>query len=600
MEVTRLFDLPFYFNENWPGQVMLASKQNSEWKRITAEEVIHRSRKMALSLICLGILPGDRIGIIAPNSPEWLITDYAIQQCGAISVPVYPSLNQSELLQIFSHSRVKIIFTGSDSLYEKVETLRPQLAHLEFLFTLNQDLQEATLLLGIPKSHFPDQKALNDRMDRVKENNLATLIYTSGTTGIPKGVMLSHANILSNSRANAPYLPIEPGGRALSFLPLCHIYERMCTSLFLQEGLSIWFAEGLEKISDNLKEVQPHIFATVPRLLEKVYNKIILKGMQLKGMKRLLFDWSIQLGHQFEFKKIQNPVYSLQLSLARKLIFTKWQEALGGNIRGIISGGSALQPRLARIFWAAGIPVVEGYGLTETSPVIAVNYFTPQTCRFGTVGQVIQGCKIKILKEHPEDQSGEILTKGPGLMLGYFEDSAQTQLVIDSEGWFHTGDIGYLDDSGFLKITDRKKEIFKNSGGKYIAPQPIENKLKESLFIQNALIVGEYQDHPAALIVPDKENILQHFNQVKLPLPSKELIHKDPQVRTLIHQEIKKLNQTLSITDKVHTFCLLDQEWTQDSGELTPTQKLRRKYIEEKYQTEIRQLFLSGAAPEKV
>jgi long-chain acyl-CoA synthetase len=592
MEINRLFDLPFSFNEKWPGQVMLAGKLDSEWKPLTANEVILRSRKIALYLISLGIQPGDRIGIIAPNSPEWLITDYAIQMSGAISVPVYPSLNAAEMQQVFAHSGVKIIFTGSDSLHQKVETIRQHLAHLEFHFKINQAIEESILQMGISLSHLPKDEDLNDRMNQVKENDLATLIYTSGTTGIPKGVMLSHANILSNAKANAPFLPIEPGGRALSFLPLCHIYERMCTSLFLLEGLSIWFAEGLDKISDNLKDVQPHIFATVPRLLEKVYDKIILKGMQLKGVKRVLFDWSIRLGHQFEFKKLQNPMYSLQLTFARKLIFSKWQEALGGNIRGIVSGGSALQPRLARIFWAAGIPVVEGYGLTETSPVVAVNYFTPQTCRFGTVGKVIPACKVKILKEHPEDQSGEILTKGSGLMLGYFEDPEQTQLVIDSEGWFHTGDIGYLDDSGFLKITDRKKEMFKNSGGKYIAPQPIENKLKESLYIQNAMIVGEYQDHPAALIVLDKENILLHFNQLRLSLPSKELLHKDSQVRTLIHQEIKKLNQNLSITDRVHTFCLLEKEWTQESEELTPTQKLRRKYIEEKYQTEIKQLFL--------
>jgi long-chain acyl-CoA synthetase len=592
MEVTRLFDLPIHFNEKWPGQVMLASKLESEWKPISADEVIRRSRKIARTLIELGIQPGDRIGIIAPNSPEWLITDYAIQMSGAISVPVYPSLSPSEMQQVFAHSGVKIIFTGSDSLHQKVESIRPQLVHLEFHFKINQAIEEAILQMGIPVSLLPDEEELNTRMNQVKENDLATLIYTSGTTGIPKGVMLSHANILSNAKANAPYLPIEPGGRALSFLPLCHIYERMCSSLFLLEGLSVWFAEGLEKISDNLKEVNPHIFATVPRLLEKVYDKIILKGLQLKGVKRILFDWSIQLGHQFDFNKLNNPIYAWQLTLARKLIFSKWQEALGGNICAILSGGSALQPRLARIFWAAGIPVVEGYGLSETSPVVAVNYFTPETCRFGTVGRVIQGCSVQFLKENPADQSGEILTRGPGLMLGYFNDPEQTQIAIDPEGWFHTGDIGYLDDAGFLKITDRKKEIFKNSGGKYIAPQPIENKLKESLFIQNVMIVGEYQDHPAALIIPDKQNIVLHFDRLGQPLSPKDKIHEHPQVRTLIYQEIKKQNKTLSQTDKVHEFCLLEAEWTQESGELTPTQKLRRKYVADKYQSEIEKMYL--------
>lgn len=590
-EVNRLFDLMFYFRDKWPQAPMMACKVRGEWIEYKAGQVIEESMGLTQYLIQAGIQPGDRIGIIASNSPEWLITDYAIQMIGAVSVPVYPSLNSSELLQIFSHAGVRIVFTGNDSLTQKVTKIKSQLSQLQYIVPIHKSIMEGEWENFIQSGTVPELEKIYARIDEVKPNHLATIIYTSGTTGIPKGVMLTHANIISNFKSNAPHLPIEPGGRALSFLPLCHIYERMCTSLFLHEGLSIWFAEGLEKISDNIKEVKPHIFATVPRLLEKVYDKILLKGLQLTGIKRMLFHWSLKLGHDFDFYKLHNPIYSIQLAIARKLIFSKWQEALGGNVKGIVSGGSALQPRLARIFWAAGIPVVEGYGLSETSPVISVNYFTSDTCRFGTVGKVIHGCTVKLLKDSPDDISGEILAKSPGLMLGYYNDLIQTDEAIDSDGWFHTGDIGYIDSEGFLKITDRKKEIFKNSGGKYIAPQPIENKLKESLFIQNVMIVGEYQDHPAALIVPEIENILTHFNQIGKALPDKNSAHTHEEVRKLIYEEIKRFNVYFSPAEKVHGFCLLPTEWTQENGELTPTQKLKRKFIAEKYRKEIDELF---------
>lgn len=592
-EVNRLFDLMFYFRDKWPQQPMLACKKRGEWIEYKAGQVIEESMGLAQLLLKAGIQPGDRIGIIAPNSPEWFITDYAIQMIGAVSVPVYPSLTPSELLQIFSHSGVRIVFTGNDALTQKTEGIRAQLDQLEFIIPIHKSIVEGEWENFIQSVKSPEIEQIYARIDGVKEHQLATIIYTSGTTGIPKGVMLTHANIISNFKSNAPHLPIEPGGRALSFLPLCHIYERMCSSLFLHEGLSIWFAEGLEKISENIQEVKPHIFATVPRLLEKVYDKILLKGLKLSGVKRMMFDWSLKVGHSFDFNHLQNPLYSLQLAIVRKMVFSKWREALGGNVKGIVSGGSALQPRLARIFWAAGIPVVEGYGLSETSPVIAVNYFTAETCRFGTVGKVIQGCTVKILKESPEDKTGEILAKSPGLMIGYYNDTEQTEAVINSDGWFHTGDIGYIDSDGFLKITDRKKEIFKNSGGKYIAPQPIENKLKESMFIQNVMIVGENQDHPAALIVPEIENIRMHLSQAGKPLPTKGKEHESEAVRKVIYEEIKKFNPYFSPAEKVHGFCLLSNEWTQDGGELTPTQKLKRKFIANKYAQEIERLFQS-------
>jgi long-chain acyl-CoA synthetase len=520
-----------------------------------------------------------------------------------------------------------MLFVGNPFLLKKFQKVESECPTVQKVVFMPSDKPEGGLVINYTTliqqgqavfEQYKDQ--IEVQFSKVEKSDLATLIYTSGTTGVPKGAMLSHYNFMSNCYDAKELCPaIGETDLYLSFLPLSHVFERMATMyLSTWVGASVAFSEGIEKVAANIMEIRPTVMATVPRLLERIHEKVVKNATAGGGIKAKIFNWSISVGEQLRIANAANknigPVLAIQGKIADKLVFSKIKAKMGGRMKMFVSGGGALPQHVGEFFANLGFKVQEGYGLTETSPFVTVNEFHRQV--YGTVGRVaprqfvaIQNIEtLEIIavqnfddfNENYGSEEGEILTKGPNVMLGYWQNESETQKVFDADGWFHTGDIGYLDDSGFLKITDRKKEIFKNSGGKYIAPQPIENKLKESLFIQNALIVGEYQDHPAALIVPDKENILQHFNQVKLPLPSKELIHKDPQVRTLIHQEIKKLNQTLSITDKVHTFCLLDQEWTQDSGELTPTQKLRRKYIEEKYQTEIRQLFLSGAAPEKV
>lgn len=592
-EVTRLFDILFYFRDQWPQMPMLASKVEGEWVKILPEEAIQTASALGSALLQHGVQPGDRVGIWAGNSPEWLLSDFAIQMAGGITVPAYPSLSDKELLHILRHADIRILFVGSATQARRLQAFEKDLPHSIQIICFQQTEGIESLADFAGKALPETLPTLFTRMDQIRGEEVATILYTSGTTGTPKGVMLTHHNIISNFKANAPHMPVQAGCRALSFLPLCHILERMCTALFLHEGLSIWFAEGMEKISDNLKEVQPHIFTTVPRLLEKVYDKILLKGMNLKGLSRSIFDWSLRVGDQYDLQH-RSPMYQAELWLARKLVFNKWQAALGGNVKAIVSGGSALQPRLSRVFWAAGIKAVEGYGLTETSPVVAVNYFSKETCQFGTVGKVIQGCQVRLHKENEADQSGEILVKGPGVMKGYYLDPQQTAEVIDSEGWFHTGDIGFINAQGFLKITDRKKEIFKNSGGKYIAPQPIENLLKESRYIQNVMVVGEYQDHPGALIVCEKEPILDELKRRGIALADSDFHGNHPDVRHLIYEEIKSVNRQLTVTEKIHAFALLTEEWTQAGGELTPTQKLKRKVIAEKYRQVIGEMFAGG------
>jgi long-chain acyl-CoA synthetase len=587
---SRLFDLLGYYANQFPGQKMLSGKFNGQWAQYSGQEVLDISEQVAKSLIVAGIEIQDRIGIIAQNEPKWNLADMGIQMAGAIVVPVYVTLHEDELLQIFNHAGVSAIFIGDKELEKKILKIRDRFTTPPLLISFRTDSECISWDLFLDSGKGLPSDVIQSRQESVQSEDIATIIYTSGTTGEPKGVMLTHQNMISNFTTNAPEMPVQPGDKALSFLPLCHVYERMCTYMYMYAGLSIWYAEGLEKISDNLKEVQPHIFTTVPRLLEKVYDKIVLKGRGLKGISRMLFQWSLRLGHQYEVGSERSIIYGLQLQLARSLIFSKWKAGLGGNVKAIVSGGAALQPRLARIFWAAGIPVAEGYGLTETSPVIAVNTFTPDRIKFASVGKVISGCTVKILPENENDPEGEILVKGPNVMKGYYRAPDLTAEVIDIDGWFHTGDIGRMDSEGFLKITDRKKEIFKTSGGKYIAPQPIENKLKESLYIQQAMVIGEYRDHPAALIVIDKENIRRYLKELNVSY-HEETLHNHPEVRKCILGEIKNTYPALSILERIHKFVIVPDEWSQETRELTPTLKLRRKFIILKYHTEIEALY---------
>lgn len=588
--LSRLFDVLEHYAIRFPNQKMLNGKSNGNWTGYSGLEVLEIAQQIAKSLIASGIKKNDRVGIIAQNEPKWNIADMGIQMAGAIVVPVYVTLHEDELYQIFNHAGVSAIFIGDKALEKKILKIQDRFSTSPKLISFRTDSTCIPWNVFVDSGKSVQSETIQNRIKAIRTEDIATIIYTSGTTGEPKGVMLTHQNMISNFRTNAPEMPVVPGDKALSFLPLCHVYERMCTYMYMYAGLTIWYAEGLEKISDNLKEVQPHIFTTVPRLLEKVYDKIILKGRGLKGISRFLFQWSLQLGHKYEVGSEGSLVYGIQLRVARLLIFRKWKAALGGNVKAIVSGGAALQPRLARIFWAAGIPVAEGYGLTETSPVVAVNTFTSDRIRFATVGKVISGCTVKILPEHENDPEGEILVKGPNVMLGYYCAPELTADVIDAEGWFHTGDIGRIDSEGFLKITDRKKEIFKTSGGKYIAPQAIENKLKESLYIQQAMVIGENRDHPAALIVIDRENIKRYLTEHNITYTEASL-HTHPEVRKCILSEIKTTYPALSILERIHRFMIVPEEWSQETRELTPTLKLRRKFITLKYHSEIEEIY---------
>ncbi|MFY0253396.1 AMP-dependent synthetase/ligase [Chitinophaga sp. 30R24] len=583
----RLFDVIAYQLANFPKEDMLAGKENGQWRKYSTKEVADITLKFSSGLLKLGIRAGvknneekDKIAIISPNRPEWLLTDLACQQLGAVLTPIYPTISEHELAYVLNDSEARILFVSDKELLDKVTAMRDKFPTIREIFTFNK-VEGAR--------HWKEVLELADEtnfawINKIKEDispeELVTIIYTSGTTGTPKGVMLSHHNVVSNVLTCKPYLPVNSDAKALSFLPLNHIFERMVTYLYLSAGVPIYYAESIDTIGDNLKEVKPTIFTTVPRLLEKVYERIIATGLELKGIKRALFFWAVNIGKQYEINKNQGTWYNLQLKLANKLVFSKWRAALGGNIQAIVSGAAACQVRLLKIFTAGGIPIMEGYGLTETSPVISVNRYNVTDRMFGTVGPVISDVQIKIADD------GEILCKGPNITIGYYKRPDLTADAI-KDGWFHTGDIGILVDNKFLKITDRKKELFKTSGGKFVAPQPIENKFKESPYIEQIMVVGEDRKFTAALIVPSFTN-LQNWAQKKgINAGSNEALIAHPEVLELYKQAVDKYNQFFSHIEQVKKFVLLPHEWTVDGGELTPTLKAKRKVILEKFKKEI-------------
>jgi long-chain acyl-CoA synthetase len=493
--LNRIFDLIFYQAEKYPKTDSLNAKVDGKWVNYSTQDVIDISHRISIGLYKLGIRKDDKVAIISENRPEWALVDLAIQYLGAISVPMYPTITIEDYRFIFKDAGVKIAFVSNQDLFNKVKAATSE-NPLQGVYSFNK-LPSAPHWKEVEeKGKGEDVKLLDPFKKAVQNDDLLTLIYTSGTTGVPKGVMLSHKNVLSNVLASRGILPIADGSsRSLSFLPMCHIYERTGLYAYYFSGTSIYFAESMETIGANLLEVRPHMFYTVPRLLEKVYDKIVAKGYALTGIKKKLFFWALELGLRYDPPTDQGWWYNTQLKLANKLIFSKWREALGGNIQIITSGASALQPRLARVFWAAGIPVCEGYGLTETSPVIAANLAIREEIRIGTVGKILSGVEVKIAED------GEILCKGDNVMMGYYNQPQMTAEVIKN-GWFHTGDIGVILEGKYLKITDRKKEMFKTSGGKYIAPQVMENRFKESVFIEQLMVVGDGQKFAGALIVP--------------------------------------------------------------------------------------------------
>ncbi|WP_207436219.1 AMP-dependent synthetase/ligase [Sabulibacter ruber] len=573
MKVTRVFDLLTNQLQQFPQPDCLAAKINGEWVKYSTQQVIETVNTLSLALIRSGIRKDDKVALISMNRPEWVFADYGIQQTGAVSVPMYPTITVEDYRYILKDSETKLILVSTEDLYNKVKEAASDVPGVQEIYTFDRvpGAKHWTELLKLGEGQNPAE--LEPYKAAVQPSDLLSIIYTSGTTGAPKGVMLSHNNLVSNFTSAMPYVPVNQTHRALSFLPLCHIYERMVSCIYMSVGVSIYFAESIDKVGDNLREVGPHIFVTVPRLLEKVYDKIVAKGGELTGVKKGLFFWALGLGQKYDTRTSPGGWYDFQLKLARKLIFSKWKEALGGNVKVIVSGGAALQPRLARVFWAADIRVMEGYGLTETSPVIAVNRYEPENNVIGTVGPAIDNVEIRIAED------GEILTRSKSVMVGYYKRPDLTAEVIDPDGWFHTGDIGELVEGKYLKITDRKKEMFKTSGGKYIAPQLIENKLKESLVIEQVMVVGEGEKFPAALIVPAYEGLREWCRIHNIAYTTNEEMIKKPEVLDKFQKEIDKANEHLAQYEKIKKFVLLSKPWSVETGEMTPKLSIKRKII---------------------
>jgi long-chain acyl-CoA synthetase len=572
-----------------------AKEEGGIWKKYSTTEVRSLVDRLSTGLLHLGIGPNDmtiegrdKIAVLSNNRPEWMILDFAVQQTGAVLTPIYPTISVQELEFILNDASIKLVFVSDHALYEKVQSIRDKTPSVGAVYTFDY-IQEALYWKDILNKGNDHDLATLDRMkNSIQHDDLCTILYTSGTTGFPKGVMLSHKNILSNVlNVDEVFdaIGIKGGNKALSFLPLNHIFERMVTYIYLFKSISIYYAESLEKIGDNLKEVQPTVFSTVPRLLEKVYERIIGKGQELTGIKKKLFFWAVDIGSKYEVNRNLGWWYNLQLGLANKLIFKKWREGLGGHVKAIVTGAAACQVRLLRVFTAGKIVIMEGYGLTETSPVISVNRFEEDGRCFGTVGPVIRNVEVKLAED------GEICCKGDNVMMGYYKRPDLTAECIDQDGWFHTGDIGVWVDNKFLKITDRKKEIFKTSGGKYVAPQPIENKMKESPFIEQMMVVGADRKFAGALIVPSFTNLREWClqNGVSDSTPSDMICN--PKVIELYKTEVEKYNQQFNHVEQVKKFELLHTEWNIDGGELTPTLKLKRKVIMEKYHDAVERIY---------
>ena len=579
-QITRLFDFPYYQLEQYNISDALVTKYNGVWVKTSTEDYIAKSNAISRALLRMGIQKDDKIAVISSsNRTEWNIIDIGILQTGAQNVPIYPTISAPDYEYILNHSGSSYCFVSDEMVLQKVRSIQNNLPNLKEIFSFDAiaGCKNWIELLHLGEDQ-SNQNAVEERKNSIRTEDLATIIYTSGTTGKPKGVMLSHKNIVSNVIDSAPRIPFTAGkSRALSFLPICHIFERMILYLYQYYGVSVYFGESIDKISDNIKEVKPTVITAVPRLIEKVYDKIYSKGLELNGVKRKLFFWAVDLGLQYEPYGKNGIWYEIQLKIARKLIFSKWKEGLGGNLEVLVSGSAALQPRLARVFAAAELPVIEGYGLTETSPVIAVNDLRNFGFKVGTVGKLINNVELKIAED------GEILCKGPNVMLGYFKDDVLTKEAL-ANGYFHTGDIGEIDQEGFLKITDRKKEMFKTSGGKYISPQLLENAMKQSRFIEQIMVIGDGQKMPAAFIQPNFEFVKawQKLHGIEVGLTNEEII-TNPKVIDRIKEEIDLLNEKFGNWEKLKRFELTPDIWSIDGGHLTPTLKLRRKIVLEKY-----------------
>ena len=577
----RIFD--FHYNQlsQFPKKDALTDKINGKWVPTSTQSMIEQAEALASGLIELGLQPGDKVGLISNNRSEWLITDLGILIAGMINVPIYPTITEEDYEYILNNAEVKVCFVSDEDLFTKVNSVKPKVSSLQHLYSYdsvsNCDNWSKVKELGKGKN----KEKIDAIKAGVKGDDLATLIYTSGTTGRPKGVMLTHTNLVSNSVASRKRLPLGSDSKSLSFLPLCHVYERMISYLYFHTGTSIYYAESLETIGDNLREVQPDVFTAVPRLLEKVYDKIVAKGTELTGIKKALFFWALGLGQRYELNGANGAFYEFQLKLANKIIFNKWREALGGNAKAIASGAAALQPRLARVFLAAQIPVMEGYGLTETSPVLAVNEEANDGVRIGTCGRALDNVQLKIAED------GEILAKGPNVMQGYYKNEQATKDVFTEDGWFKTGDLGTLVEGQYLKITGRKKETFKTSGGKYVAPQLLENKMKESNFIEQIMVIGESEKHPAAIVQPSFDYLKEWCKRKNIQYTTDAEMVKVERIHNRIMKEIDLYNEGFAQYERVKKIILGPTVWGIDSGEMTPTMKIKRRVLMENFKDQI-------------
>ncbi len=579
MAILRTFEILEKNKKINPNSTILSVKRNDRWEDFSGEQFLDYRNNFSLGLLALGFKKGDKILTISNNRPEWNFVDMGMSQIGVVHVPVYPNMGKLEYDYILEHSDACMVIAGNKEYYDKVSKSIKENSNIKYAYTLDKidGVKHWEEIVEQGKAKKDELwSLLQERRDAVNLDDLMSIIYTSGTTGRSKGVMLSHRNVMANVEATNDFMPVVPGDKYLSFLPLCHILERMVNYLVLYNGCSVYYAESIQTAGEDMRDVKPDGFTSVPRVLEKTYDKILAKGKDLTGIKKALFYWAIDLGVKYELPEKSSAWYKFQHKIVDKLIYSKWREALGGNIKIIISGGAALQERLARSFNAAGIPVMEGYGMTETSPVISVNH-KKNGLRFGSVGPILNNVDIKIAED------GEILMKGPSQMLGYYKDEEKTKEVIDSEGWLHTGDIGEVDADNFLKITDRKKEIFKLSTGKYVAPQILENRAKESQFIDQILVVGEGEKFTAAIISPAYEFLHSWCAKKKIHFHDNVDLIKDERVLERFQVEVDKINENLGHERQIRKWALTCRDWTPETGELSPTLKLKRKFLKNVY-----------------
>jgi long-chain acyl-CoA synthetase len=587
MEIKRVFDLLERLKTYAPKSDLLNAKENKKWVSYSLNDFIENANAVSSALLAAGLEPGDNVAIMAANSPQWNFVDYGCQQVGMPTAPVFPTISAEDLKYILNHSEAKIIFISDKSSYLKLAAMEKELPHLQHVIAFNPipGVKPYSDFVRFGKEKY-DAAVIDNIKKKITTDDLFTILYTSGTTGQPKGVMLSHKHLLSNVFNCKDIAPFTTKWKALSFLPLNHVYERFLMTLYIYQGVSVYFAESFETIGENCREIQPQMFVAVPRVLERVLERITSAGEKLTGAKKKIFDWSMDLAERYELMGKNGAWYELQRKIADGLVYKKWRAAVGGQVEVIVSGGAALNPRLERVFTCAGLKLLQGYGLTETCVVVAVNRFEPERRMFGTVGVVVDNTQVKIAEE-----DGEILVKGPSVMTGYYKNPAATAEVFDKDGWFHTGDIGQFVDNKFLKITDRKKEIFKTSSGKYISPVAIENKLKECKYIEQCMVVGDGQKFASALIVPSVANFREHCENTGVELKNETVITEHPDLKKFIDEHIKKVNTSLAEFERLKRHRLLKDQWSVETGEITPKLSLKRKVINEKHLGVLKEIF---------